>query len=72
MKQFASNANIIISGSGVSGLISALLLCERGFGDRVVIVEKGNTPGGLLRSYNYGVNGDFDYGMHNFLELFGE
>lgn len=68
MIQFSSNSNFIISGSGVSGLISALLLSEKGFGDRVVVIEKGNTPGGLLRKYNYGINGDFDYGMHNFLE----
>jgi protoporphyrinogen oxidase len=58
----------IISGSGVSGLISALILCEKGFGADTVIIEKGDTPGGLLRKFSYDEHGDFDYGMHNFLE----
>jgi protoporphyrinogen oxidase len=62
------DANYIISGSGVSGLISALILCEKSLGHKTVIIEKSATLGGLLKKYNYGNFGDFDYGMHNFLE----
>ncbi|MDA9160925.1 NAD(P)-binding protein [Crocinitomicaceae bacterium] len=58
----------IISGSGVSGLTAALLLCEQGKGEQTIIIETGTTIGGLLKKYNYGEFGDFDCGMHNFLE----
>lgn len=59
---------IVISGSGISGLICALVLTERGEGHRVWLVERNADPGGLLRRFNYGEWGDFDYGMHNVME----
>jgi protoporphyrinogen oxidase len=59
---------IVINGSGISGLVCALLLCRKGAGPDVVIVDKNPEPGGLLRRFQYGEWGDFDYGMHNMLE----
>jgi protoporphyrinogen oxidase len=59
--------NIVISGSGISGLLSALLLCKTSK-NNIYVIEKNNQIGGLLKAFNYGENGDFDYGMHNFLE----
>lgn len=58
--------NNVIVGSGISGLISGLLLSNNGH--KVTIIEKEEYIGGLLKSYNYGDFGLFDYGMHNFLE----
>jgi len=61
--------NILIVGSGISGLSAALLLSKKGYGKDIVIIEKGTTVGGLLKKYDYGSEfGVFDYGMHNFLE----
>jgi len=59
---------IVINGTGISGLVSALLLCEKGRGRDIIMVEKNQQIGGLLRRFNYEDFGDFDYGMHNFLE----
>jgi protoporphyrinogen oxidase len=58
--------NNVIVGSGISGLFAGLLLSEKG--RKVTIIEKEEQIGGLLKSYNYGDFGVFDYGMHNFLE----
>jgi len=60
--------NIVISGSGISGLLSALLLSEIKPECEIFIIDKANEIGGLLRAFNYGENGVFDYGMHNMLE----
>ncbi|HKC68113.1 MAG TPA: NAD(P)-binding protein, partial [Bacteroidia bacterium] len=61
--------NILIIGSGISGLAAALLLSKRGYGKDIIIIEKGTAVGGLLKKYDYGTeHGVFDYGMHNFLE----
>ena len=59
---------IVISGAGISGLLSALLYVRQGRGSNVYLVDKCTEPGGLLRRFNYGEHGDFDYGMHNILE----
>jgi len=59
---------IIINGGGISGLVCALVLAERGAGPRVCVVERNREPGGLLRRFHYGEWGDFDYGMHNMLQ----
>src|SRR5437016_4234415 len=59
---------IVISGSGISGLLCALLLCRHGLGENLIVVEKNADAGGLLRRFRYGEWGDFDYGMHNMLE----
>lgn len=59
---------IVINGTGVSGLTSALMLSEKNRGNDVILIEKSAEPGGLLRKFDYGEFGVFDYGMHNFLE----
>jgi protoporphyrinogen oxidase len=59
---------IVISGSGITGLVCALLLCLKGQGEKIIIIEKNNELGGLLRHFHYGEWGNFDYGMHNLLE----
>ena len=43
---------LIIIGAGVSGILSAIKLRERGF-NNVVIYEKGNSPGGTWRENTY-------------------
>jgi protoporphyrinogen oxidase len=59
--------NIVISGSGLSGLLAALILSENPE-NKVFIIEKSNQPGGLLKSFDYGENGFFDHGAHNISE----
>lgn len=63
------NGVVLISGSGISGLLYALLLIQNNYDGKIMIVDKASEAGGLLRRFNYGEEyGDFDYGMHNFLE----
>ena len=57
----------VIVGSGIAGLMSALVLVEKGH-KNITIIEKENELGGLLRKFDYGEYGIFDYGMHNILE----
>ena len=59
---------IVISGAGITGLVSALLLSQKYKGENIYIVDKNQEAGGLLRRFNYGSWGSFDYGMHNMLE----
>jgi len=59
---------IVIVGGGISGLLAALLVSEEFNGSEVVLVEKSKDLGGLLKAFDYGVFGKFDYGMHNLLE----
>ncbi len=40
---------VLIIGSGIGGLSTAILLAQLGF--RPVVIEKNRTPGGLMRSY---------------------
>lgn len=61
-------SNIIIVGSGISGLLYALIASEKYPEKTIYIIEKEKELGGLLRAFDYDVNGKFDYGMHNFLE----
>ena len=58
----------LVVGGGLTGLMAALTLKKLNPSDGVVIVEREPEVGGLLRSFNYGRYGYFDYGMHNFLE----
>lgn len=58
----------VIIGGGVSGLFSAYLLAKSNKYE-VHIVEKTDKLGGLLKSFDYGEYGHFDYGAHNILEL---
>ena len=59
----------VVVGGGVTGLVTAQLLLERGV--PVVLIEKQNVLGGLAGSFRYNVNGYdtefvFDCGPHCF------
>lgn len=58
---------IFIVGGGISGLTAAYLLANSSKYE-VHIIEKSNRLGGLLKSFDYGEYGHFDYGAHNILE----
>lgn len=57
----------VVVGGGIAGLLAGLLLAERG-GRKVIVIERENRVGGLLRCFDYGEYGVFDYGMHNMYE----
>ncbi|MBO9536968.1 FAD-dependent oxidoreductase [Herbaspirillum sp.] len=57
----------VVVGGGIAGLLAALLLAERDK-RKVVVIERENRVGGLLRCFDYGEYGVFDYGMHNMYE----
>ncbi len=59
---------IIVVGSGPSGLVAALLAAHRFGGENVLLLEEAPRLGGLWRSFDYGANGRFDHGMHNYFE----
>ncbi len=53
--------NVLIIGSGIGGLSTAIILAKLGF--QVTVIEKNNLPGGLMRSYTReGI--DCDVGVH--------
>ena len=57
------NTDVVIIGSGLGGLTSAILLGEQGL--KATIIERNPLPGGLLRSYTrQGV--DCAVGLHYF------
>jgi protoporphyrinogen oxidase len=63
------NKKYVIAGSGVSGMLSALLLLKHTKGENIYLIDKNAELGGLLRKFDYGEEyGTFDYGMHNMLE----
>ncbi len=64
----AQKSNILIVGGGTTGLMAATLLSQAWPERHIVLVEKSKTLGGLLRSFDYGANGRFDCGAHNFQE----
>jgi len=64
----SSHRDIVICGGGIAGLVAALLLADRGFGHRTLLVESEPNLGGLLRSIDYGDGLVFDYGMHTLQE----
>ncbi|WP_108468430.1 NAD(P)-binding protein [Polynucleobacter difficilis] len=57
----------IVVGGGIAGLLAALILSEKQQ-RKVILIERENELGGLLRSFDYGIYGKFDYGMHNMYE----
>ena len=59
---------IVISGAGITVLVSALLLLKKHKGEDIYLVDKNDEAGGLLRRFDYGPWGSFDYGMHNMLK----
>ncbi|MEB3286040.1 MAG: NAD(P)-binding protein [Vampirovibrionales bacterium] len=61
-------SRIVIIGGGTTGLLAAALLSKWLPDKRITLIEKGESLGGLLRSFDYGENGRFDYGAHNFQE----
>jgi len=60
--------NIVIVGGGIAGLTTAGLINKIKPNSQVFIVELNPELGGLLRSFDYGEFGHFDYGMHYFSE----
>lgn len=57
----------VIAGGGIAGLISALSLSLHK-DQEVILIEKADHPGGLLKSFDYGEQGLFDHGAHNVCE----
>lgn len=61
--------NIVIIGSGIAGLQTAYLLAQQmQEGVAIHLVERENILGGLLKTFDYGEYGRFDYGAHLFQE----
>ena len=58
----------MIVGGGISGLLAAWLVARKNGDRKVYVVEQNKDVGGLLRSFDYGEFGRYDYGMHNMLE----
>ncbi len=56
----------VVAGGGITGLIAGVVLAERGH--EVVLVEREPEIGGLLRAFDHGEWGRFDYGMHTMFE----
>lgn len=59
--------NIVIVGGGIAGLVSAYILSKND-NYEIILIEQENEVGGLLKKFDYGEYGVFDYGMHNVLQ----
>lgn len=59
--------NIVVVGSGISGIFSAIYAQLKHSDSQVHLVEKSNKFGGLIQSFDY-AEGRFDYGIHTFYE----
>ena len=62
------NKNIVIVGSGITGMIASILMRKKNPNCAIYLIEKENQVGGLLKSYKYNNGLIFDQGMHNFNE----
>ncbi|MDA7737102.1 NAD(P)-binding protein [Porticoccus sp.] len=58
----------VVAGGGIAGILSALLLRKYYPNSKITLIESNNKLGGLLRSFDYGENGLFDYGTHYLME----
>ena len=63
-----NNKNIVIVGSGITGMIASILMRKKNPNCAIYLIEKENQVGGLLKSYKYNNGLIFDHGMHNFNE----
>ncbi|MFK7889185.1 MAG: DegT/DnrJ/EryC1/StrS family aminotransferase [Granulosicoccus sp.] len=54
----------VVVGGGFNGLMLADMLCNLYPQHRIVLLEASSECGGLLRSFDYGRYGQFDYGTH--------
>lgn len=59
-----TTASHVIVGGGITGLLAAYVLARRNDGRGVIVIESEDRVGGLLRSFDYGDFGHFDYGTH--------
>ena len=59
---------ILIVGGGISGLFAAFLAQKRNPNKQVIVIEKADKVGGLLKSFDYGGGRVFDHGVHTFYE----
>ena len=64
----SDHSKYVIQGSGLPALFAAMMLVEEGMGSRTLMLERGDAPGGLLKSVRYKDYGVFDQGMHNLQE----
>lgn len=60
-------SNFIVVGSGPAGLTAALSLVAA-TDRKVILIEPQAEIGGLWRSFRYGADACFDYGMHNIFD----
>jgi protoporphyrinogen oxidase len=58
----------LVIGGGISGMLAALLLKHTNPKAEVILIEKSIELGGLLRSFDFGLNGRFDLGVHTMYE----
>ncbi|MDP4982511.1 NAD(P)-binding protein [Pseudoalteromonas tunicata] len=58
----SSTYQYIIIGSGIAGLLAALILKQKG--KQVLLVESATQPGGLMRAYHASNGEVFDHGTH--------
>jgi len=63
--------NIVIVGGGIAGLAAAGLLVRQRK-KNIIIVESADRVGGLLKSFSYEKQGQFDHGTHYLANIYGK